>query len=198
MKFRKIILVFSFTLLMVNSAFAQTVTIKPDAPKVFKDAKGLYSLFKLTEEQEKEYLKNVDAETKEYLKIIKENDESRYYQLLKEYNYNNMRFPVFSNIDNRDKSGEEILNYEIMVEALAAKYKKATGNDKSNIKQELEKRLTNLFDLKEKSREKEVKELEARLDELKKKMKLRQNNKSTIIKRRVEELLGEDEYLEWE
>jgi hypothetical protein len=40
--------------------------------------------------------------------------------------------------------------------------------------------------------------LETRLEELKNKMKLRQNNKSTIIKRRMEELLGEDRYLEWE
>ena len=43
-----------------------------------------------------------------------------------------------------------------------------------------------------------MEELEKELSELKKSLEVRQRNKDKIIERRIQELLEEDEYLEWD
>lgn len=181
------------------SLTAQDVPIPPEPEEPVK-VPGLFDRYlNLSQEDENEYLKNIPSKLKEHLKIIKEQDKNRYYDLLRDYYFRNMRYPMMRKIEKEMVATEkEMLEYEIIVESLATKYKRATGTDKSKIKSDLEKNLTYLFDLKEKQREYEVRELESRLDELKKKMAVRKSNRSTIIKRRLEELLGVDEYLEWE
>ena len=60
------------------------------------------------------------------------------------------------------------------------------------------KNVGDLFDQKEQQRKWEVEMLENEIEELKKKIASRQKNKNTIIRRRVEELLGVEEDLEWD
>ncbi len=192
------LLVFSGTLIIAQN----TPSAPPTVPEpVVIGERGVFrTYFKMSEKEEQEALENLTPELRTQFKLIKENDESRYYELLREYSFRGTSFArVWSRFGekNEDESNE-VLEYEIGVEALAAKYKKANSGDKDKIKADLERNLSYLFDLKEKSREEEVLELEARLNELKKKMNMRKKNKTEIISRRIEELLGEDKYLEWE
>ena len=93
---------------------------------------------------------------------------------------------------------KQIIEYNIIVEELAIQYQNANSSSQADIKEELQKNLGNLFDLKELQRESEVRMLEKEITKLKEKIASRKKNKEIIIRRRAEELLGEDSYLEWE
>ncbi len=156
--------------------------------------------FQLTPEDEKEYLKNIKSELKLKLKEIKENDKERYADLLRELHWKNMehsfmRMAKEKEMIARDK---QIIEYEILTESLSFEYQKSSQSEKEKIRKELLKNLSQLFDLKEAQREKEVKLLEERIVKLKEKIVTRKKNKDIIIRRRTEELLGEGKYLEWE
>lgn len=77
---------------------------------------------------------------------------------------------------------------------MAAKYQKAGDSERDKIKSELQRNLNELFDRREIERKKEVE----KLAELKKALGVRSNNKEEIIKRRMQELLGETKYLRWD
>ncbi len=186
-------------LLASNSLLAQDPPPPPEIEIVGEARSLLNGYLKVSSEDEKEYLKNATPKLKEYFKQIKANDERRYYQLLREYYFSNLRYPMMRRKEAELQTTQrEIIEQEIMTEAFASKYKNANTDEKSKIRQDLEQSLTYLFDLKENQREYEVRELEAQLKELKDKISVRKKNKSTIIKRRMEELLGDDKFLEWE
>ena len=67
----------------------------------------------------------------------------------------------------------------------------------NTIKNKLRRNLLELFTLKEEDRKKEVEELKHKLAKLEKVLNVRMKNKDEIIKRRLEELIGEEDYLEW-
>ncbi len=168
---------------------AQEVEI-PEPPEPF---------FKMNEKTEQEYLKNANAELKQKLQAIKEINQQEYFELLNELQFSNMGHHYFSERDkNFQKMEQEIVEYEIETKSLIEKLKKEDGAEKAQIKSSLQKAIGKLFDLKEKRRSLEIKRLEERLDELNKKLKIRKQNKDEIIKRRMQELLGEENYLEWE
>ena len=58
--------------------------------------------------------------------------------------------------------------------------------------------LNKLFVQKEERRKEEVEILQKELVELQKSLEVRQKNKNQIIERRIQELLEEDEYLDWD
>ena len=148
---------------------------------------------------EKELLKNLKEELKRELKAIKEVDKEKYFDFLRESQYKNMRIPFIS---KREKAMYErerkIFESEVKAEALAAKYEKANQTQRNKIKEQLRSALNNLFEEKEKRREDEVKELENELKELRKSLAVRQKNKKNIIERRIQDLLDEDQYLDWD
>ncbi|MBN1300126.1 MAG: hypothetical protein JW995_02835 [Melioribacteraceae bacterium] len=188
MRTAKLIKVFLITIFAAN-AFAQDLPEAPLPPKWIE----------FGEQEESEYLKNIGSELKLYLKEIKEVDKERYFDLLRDYYFRSMNYPMLRNVEKKMRdTDKEILEYEILTEGLSAKYKKAKDSEKEKIRKDIEKNLTYLFDLKENMRAIEVQQLETRIDELKEKIKARKQNKPTIIKRRIEELLGDDKYLEWE
>ena len=156
--------------------------------------------FQLTPEDEEEYLKNIKSELKLKLKEIKENDKERYADLLRELHWKNMErsFMHMGREKEMIEKDKQIIEYEILTESLAFEYQKSSQSEKAKIKKELQKNLGQLFDLKETQREKEVKLLEERIVKLKEKIANRKKNKDIIIRRRAEELLGENDYLEWE
>ncbi len=156
--------------------------------------------FQLTPEDEQEYLKNIKSELKIKLEEIKKNDKERYADLLRELHWKNMErsFMRMGKEKEMIEKDKQIIEYEILTESLAFEYQKASKSEKEKIKKNLKKSLSQLFDLKESQREKEVKMLEERIVKLKEKIASRKKNKDIIIRRRTEELLGENDYLEWE
>jgi len=199
MKVIKVIILLGFMIAGSITVFAQDPPLPP-APDLIGESNSFFNGFlKISKEDENEYLKNASPEIKEYFKQIKESDEHRYYSLLREYYFSSLRYPMMRKLEaDMQNNQKEIIEQEIMTEAFAAKYKKANSDEKQKIRQDLERSLTALFDLKENQREIEVRELEAQLKELKDKMNVRNKNRAAIFKRRMEELLGDSKYLEWE
>ena len=72
---------------------------------------------------------------------------------------------------------------------------KATA--KETVEKELQSTLNKLFELREEKKEDEVKRIEADLQKTKAKMAERKINKQTIVKRRIDQLLGKRDDLEW-
>lgn len=68
---------------------------------------------------------------------------------------------------------------------------------KEELKIQLQTTLAELFDLREKEKEREIKKLETQLNELKNMYQKRKENKATIIEDRLKELLGEKEAMKW-
>ncbi|MCW8850431.1 MAG: hypothetical protein OQJ81_10675 [Melioribacteraceae bacterium] len=153
----------------------------------------------MSEEDEKELLKNINKELKIELEVIKNVNKEKYFELLRESQYKNMKIPFMV---KREKAmwerEQKIFEAEVKAEALAAKYSKAKQAEREIIKRDLKEELKTLFDKKEERRREEVMELENQLQELRKSLEVRQKNKNQIIERRIQELLEEDEYLEWD
>jgi UDP:flavonoid glycosyltransferase YjiC (YdhE family) len=180
----------------------------PEAPKEPKEPYNIevpefeidfQNFNNLSEKEEKELLKNLKKDLREELKIIKNVNKERYFDFLRESQFKNIRVPF---IAKREKlmieKENKIFELEVKTEALAAKYKKANESNRKNIKNQLKQELEKLFKEKEERRKQEVEELEEELKELKKSLAVRQQNKDKIIERRMQELLDEDEYLEWD
>jgi len=189
-------LIFSFA--VIN---AQTKKNKPPKPPKLEkfDFDFDFEEFKMNAEEEQKILKEMKTKLREQLKTIKKSNSNKYFSLLRESNFKNMRFPFMNKEDKEEiERAKRIFELEVESEANVAKYKTSASNKKQNLKSELEKTLQKLFDLKEEERKNEVKELEIELNELRRSLNIRLKNKNEIIKRRLQELLEEDEYLDWE
>ena len=109
-----------------------------------------------------------------YVERIKNNDPERYQEILKE-----------------KKLNEKSLD-------LAKKYKETDDEqEKLKIKKDLEELLYQLFDYRQKNREFEIQRLEKKLAELKAANIKRNENKKIIIEKRLKQLIGEKDYLNW-
>ncbi len=193
-------LLFSLTELTAQTKVKTAKPAKPAKPERFDfdfnfDFEGL----RMSEKEEKKALKEMKAQLREQLAAIKEHNTNTYYELLTESKYKSMRFPFASKRDQKELERENrIFEFEVASLALAAKYRKATTSKKPSLKVELRKILNSLFDAKEEERKNEVKELEKELSELRKSLSIRKENKNGIVKRRLQDLLDENDYLEWE
>lgn len=81
-------------------------------------------------------------------------------------------------------------------EELARQYKEATPEKRLQIKKDLSKLLSQLFDKKEAVRKEEITRLQKQLEDLQGSLGKRQAAREKIIERRLDQLLGEDE-LDW-
>ena len=182
--------------IFMQTVFAQEKPKVPVAPKFDFE---FHEFFKMSEEDEKELLKNVKSELKEELDVIKSVNKEKYFEFLRQSQYKNIAVPFLVKREKATWEREQkIFEAEVKAEALAAKYSKARQGEKENIKRNLREELKTLFDKKEERRREEVAELENQLQELRKSLEVRQKNKNQIIERRIQELLEEDEYLEWD
>ena len=156
--------------------------------------------FELSQEEEQQYLKNIDSELKYKLQEIKEQNKQKYITYLRDLHWRNMEHSFMLKGREKEmlKREQQIVEYEILAESLSIEYNKASSSKKESIKKELQKNLSNLFDLKEMQKENEVKMLEEQIENLKDKIVSRKKNKEIIIRRRVEELIGEGDYLKWD
>ena len=204
---KTIILITAMIFLLAIAVKAQKEPKAPAAPKTpetwAEPSPGFefdyQNFFKLSEEDEKELLKNINESLRKELEVIKQADASKYFEFLRESQFKNIKIPF---IVKREKDIHEreqkIFEAEVRTEALAVKYEKAKSSEKNKIKDDLRKELNVLFEHKEARRQEEVKQLEEELNELKKSLAVRQKNKNEIIARRLQELLDEDQYLDWE
>ena len=192
MKYLKYLVIIVILLNLPTILFAQEDPDLPPPPPP--------PYFELSSEDEQEYLKNIDSDLKLKLQQIKQFNQQKYVEYLQELRWRGMELSYMHMGKEKEmiKREQQIVEYNILTESLAIEYQKASSAEKEKIKKELEKNLNNLFDLKEMQRESEVKVLEAEIKKLKQKIASRKNNKSTIIRRRTEELLGEEKYLDWE
>jgi len=72
-----------------------------------------------------------------------------------------------------------------------------TGEEKEEIRAALKQLLSELFDLRESHRKARVREVEKELEELRRVLKERRENKESIIQKRLEQLTGENAHLNW-
>lgn len=145
------------------------------------------------------YRQQLSEEVLAKLEYIKQKNQPKYNDLLREAYFKNSRSP-FWHKGNKEQHERQnaILELEIKSESLALEYEEASGAKKESIKKDMKTVLSELFELREKDRKEDVARLEQELMELKESLQIRANKKDEIIKRRVEELLGENKYLEWE
>ncbi|MEM6885157.1 MAG: hypothetical protein AAF571_08995 [Verrucomicrobiota bacterium] len=92
----------------------------------------------------------------------------------------------------------KILEGEVYSEILAWKYRQAqTSGEKQEIQKAITELVTSQFQRKLKRDQSEVQELDTELGRLKELIEQRQANRDTIIQRRVNELTGEADHLDW-
>ncbi len=147
---------------------------------------------------ENQYLKSLNNMLRMKLNKIKRFDKKAYQRLLQKSYFNSMDIPFFNSFDQkRQKMKRKISSLEIETTSLAMSYKNDTNADKVKIKKELKEKLGELFLIKEKNKEQDVERLEKRLNDLKKSLTVRSKHKDEIIKRRLNQLIGEAKYLDW-
>lgn len=165
----------------------------PKAPKII-------GLSKLDEQNEKELLDKLSPELKAELLKVKEYDQQKYEELLRETSYG--RFEFYTDFmepkeKERMENERKIEEMEVQTEALGIRYEYASSNEKQKIVSDLKAVLNQLFDIKEKARSMEVEMLEKELKQLKESLKVRKQSKDEIINRRLNELIGKGDYLDW-
>ena len=198
----KLIYVIIFTILLpAVYVFSQVNTndIKPvKVPKVVRNY-----VMGVDEQDEQEILSHLSPELKGELLKVKELDKEKYQELLFEcssgsYVYDGYIGYMESFEKERYEAEKKINELELLTESLGIRYEYAKNdNDKQKIINELKSNLNQLFDAKEKSRSLEVEMLEKELTQLKESLKVRQQNKNEIINRRLNELIGKGDYLDW-
>jgi hypothetical protein len=172
----------------------KVVRIKPPkAPKII-------GLSKLDEQDEKELLDKLSPELKAELLKVKEYDQQKFEELLRETSYG--RFEFYTDFmepkeKERMENERKIEEMEVKTEALGIRYEYASSTEKQKIVSELKAVLNKLFDMKEKARSLEVEMLERELTQLKESLKVRKQSKDEIINRRLNELIGKGDYLDW-
>ena len=196
MKIKRVSYVIVLFAIISQTILAQEKIKVPEPPRFDFE---FHEFFKLSEEDEKELLKNINKDLKKELEIIKKVNKDKYVEFLKQSQYKNMAIPFMVKREKETWEREQkIFEAEVKAEAFAARYSEARQAEKEQIKKNLKEELKTLFDQKEERRRDEVAELENQLKELRKSLEVRQKNKNQIIERRIQELLEEDEYLEWD
>ena len=156
-----------------------------------------------SKQDEQEILKHLSPELKNELLKVKEVDQEGYKELLYEcssgsYVYEGYMGYMESFEKERYETENKVNELEVITESLRIRYEHAKNdNDKQKIINELKPNLNQLFDAKEKSRSLEVDMLEKELAQLKESLKVRKQNKNEIINRRLNELIGKGDYLDW-
>lgn len=169
----------------------------PDSDVIHINLKGIRG-FALSPEIEAKYLKNIMPRVKKELEGIKRLNKTKYFNLLRDFHFENFGFPPFGK-DSKEarERRKKITELEVNTEALGLKYQKAEKGDRDKLKGELKEKLNELFELREANRKEEVGDLEERLKDLKTTLQERRDNKDEIVKKRMQELTGESRNNEW-
>ena len=179
------------------NAYAQGEPEPPEEPAPIRNVR--WHAFELDEKTEKEYLKKMDADLKKDLLDIKKDNKEKYFELLMESEFAYFRVPHISYEEKETyERNQKISELEVRTQVLAHKYSKSNEAEKQKIKADLSKKLNDLFELREKDRKYQIDQLEKEIKELRESISVRRKNKKLIISRRLQELVGEDKYLDWD
>jgi len=153
----------------------------------------------ISKEDEAKILAKLPADVKADLLKVKELDEEEYRNLLFSASHLGYEYYVYSSEFEKEmvENSKRINELDLQTEILGIQYMHANAQERTGIRNELQSKLELLFDLKEKERKSEVEMLERELAELKASLEVRKNNKADIILRRLSELLGKDDYMDW-
>lgn len=153
----------------------------------------------ISKEDEAKILAKLPADVKADLLKVKELDEEEYKNLLFSASHLGYEYHLYSSKFEKAmvENSKRINELDLQTEILGIQYVHANAQERTNIKKVLQSKLEMLFDLKEKERKSEVEMLERELAELKASLEVRKSNKADIILRRLSELIGKDDYLEW-
>lgn len=196
------------TSIIIVSAFIIGISVAQDyvtEPKILKvkppKAPKIIGLSKLDEQDEKELLDKLSPELKAELLKVKEFNQQQYEELLQETSYGRLEFYTdFMEPKEKERMENErkIDEMEVQTEALGLRFEHSSSeSEKQKIVSDLKVVLNKLFDIKEKARSMEVEMLEKELKQLKESLKVRKQSKDEIINRRLNELIGKGDYLDW-
>lgn len=208
MKRKMILLVIALLLCGSRQILPQAATYSSgNTESLYKELAQAYTLQgkEMSKQEEEKILKTMSTEMKAKFEEIKKLDKNKYYQLLRYgFPYGTGNFgpagepaEVYGMLYANDGTKKE-KELEIDVELLALKLKNVDGSSVQKIKPELAEKLSELFDIKEAQKQKEVQRLEKRLQELKESLQVRKQKKDEIVQRRIQELLGDSKYLKWD
>jgi len=152
------------------------------------------------EHDEEESLSKLSADLRDDLLKVKKVDLEQYGELLHEAAHAQYD-DHFRYMDEFEKERYEteilVQHLELQTEALSIQFEHAKDNQKNGLISKLKTKLDELFEMKEKERALNVEMLEKELTQLKESLSVRQQHKKEIINRRLNELIGRDDYFEW-
>ena len=90
-----------------------------------------------------------------------------------------------------------IRELEQQSQELARRYRQAKGRDKEELDEKLRKTLSEVFELKVQTRDKQVQRLERQLDRLREQLEKRERNREAMIQKRFSQLTGQKDELSW-
>jgi hypothetical protein len=178
-----------------NSLWGQTDPLGAPEPPLFPE------YWDLTKKNEDKILKTLPQDIREDLLRVKNIDEEKYFDILSSAPHLYFNFDHDYFLDPFEKKRMEqsqlVGHWEMHTRAIGFLYQHSNQNERPELKTKLQTKLEKLFNLKEEERRLEVKMLEHQLQELKTYFEERKNNKTQIINRRLNELIGKGEYLDW-
>ena len=152
------------------------------------------------EHNEQETLSKLPADLREDLSKVKEVDLEQYGELL--HDAAHTRYDGhFDYMEAFEKERYEtdilVQQLEMQTEALSVQFEHAKDDQKNGLISKLKTKLDELFEMKEKERALNIEMLEKELTQLKESLSVRKQHKTEIINRRLNELIGRDDYFEW-
>lgn len=199
MNAKSLFVIFFATLLSATFLYSQTEPPKPPKGELAPVFEEYHEMAKKNEDK---ILKTIPSDIKEDLLRVKKIDEDKYYDILSEAPH------FFFDLENafmldpfekkRIEQSQKVEHMEMHTDALGFLYQRSKPDEQLKIKNKLQLKLEQLFDLKEEERRMEVELLEKELKELKASLEVRKKNKVEIINNRMNELMGMDDYLDWD
>ncbi|MCF7859557.1 MAG: carboxypeptidase-like regulatory domain-containing protein [Candidatus Cloacimonetes bacterium] len=129
------------------------------------------------------YLKNLPDESQKILNEFKKINKAKYSLILQEVHFKNMAHDVDMKREN------QMLLLKLKEETLVHKYKSSSGSEQRKIINELKEVISELLDLQETQRIKQIYDLELKLNELKMSIAEIRYNKQAAVENRIKELL---------
>ena len=156
----------------------------------------------ITPEQEQEILEKIKKENPNELEKLMQLKKDRPIEFRKILIQRQHEFERLEDLKERDPERYEQKKKEQFLEQQSRQFaeKFRTSNDekeKTKIKNDLLVVLSELFDLREKDREEEIKLLNEKLEQLKLVLAERKKKKKEIVDRRLQEMIGERDVLIW-
>jgi hypothetical protein len=151
------------------------------------------------EEELYEWLSEVAPGRAEELRRLREEEPQRYRDAIR-FSIRWMR--MMRRLQEKDPEAYEaeirIVRLESRSQELARRYREAhSDEERRQIEQELTGVLNDLFDVREARREREIRQLERHLAEMREQLQRRRQNKTAIVERRLRALTGGLDDLDW-